>query len=76
MKRTLILAVAVCLATGLLLAGCGKKEEAPAPVADSQESVVKTMDEYRDQAAADINAENVEDELAREIEAIDNDTAP
>jgi hypothetical protein len=75
MKRTLILTVTICLATGLLLAGCDKKEPSE-PTADSQDSVVKTMDEYREEAAADINAENVEDELAREIEAIEGDTAP
>ncbi|MHC4984560.1 MAG: hypothetical protein ACYTFO_00230 [Planctomycetota bacterium] len=76
MKRTQILAVALLITTGMLLVGCGGgDEEATQPQGDQADSVVKTMDEYREQAREEITAENAEAELERELEALEEETA-
>jgi len=59
-----ILLLLVCVA--LLLNGCNASDNSTA---------VKTMDEYRAEAAKDINAANVDAEAAKLIKEVNEDSA-
>jgi hypothetical protein len=62
MKTSLILILICCLFAVGAVVGCG---------GDDEESLVKTMDEYRQEAAEEITAENAEavlDEMEAELE--------
>ncbi len=63
MKRSLILLVVLSLFAAGAVVGCGGDDE--------DGGIVKTMDEYRQEAAEDISADNAEDtleEIERELE--------
>lgn len=72
MKRTRGHYLMLCLTfwiAGLVLAGCGDGKEVQLA---EEETVVKSMEEYRKEAAQEITTENAEAELERlrkEIEA-------
>ncbi|MGC9455208.1 MAG: hypothetical protein ACP5HU_10135 [Phycisphaerae bacterium] len=81
MTYRLLVSVALVGIFALVLAGCGddatETPEAPeAPESSApgdQGETVKTMDEYRSQAAEEITEENAEDELRRLEEEIESD---
>ena len=56
MKTSLILLLALCLFAGGVIVGCGNGDES---------DTVKTMDEYRQEAADSITEDNAEAELER-----------
>ncbi|MHC4563607.1 MAG: hypothetical protein ACYS8X_12655 [Planctomycetota bacterium] len=66
MKRTLILILIACVVVGLPLVGC-KKES------DADSSIVKPMDDYRQEAADEIDAADAERELEKISREIDQD---
>ena len=75
--KTLVIGCLIAAAMALM-AGCGGENDAPssrvaAPVAGEPETIVKTMDEYREEAAKEITAENVEEEMAKLEEEIESD---
>ena len=60
MLRKLLAILLVFVVAGWAFTGCKDKDEEP-----------KTMKEYRQEAAETINKENVEEELEKEIKAIE-----
>ena len=72
MQDKLLCSVALLAVVALLMAGCSG-EPADAPDSGDDEPSVKTMDEYRSEAAEEINAENAESELNKLEEEIEAD---
>ena len=64
MRHAVLWMICAAVIAGFLLAGCGGKESTD----------VKTMDEYRDEAAEKISAENAEAELDKITKEIEADT--
>ena len=64
----LICCAGLCLGS---LTGCGKSEE---PVTSDDEQV-KTIQQYKEEAAKEINEENMEEELEKLEQAIDQEAA-
>ena len=75
MKRITLL-VALALAVGAVLwSGCGCEQEPTrtVPIVTTQEPAVKSMEEYRREAAEEISAEDAEQELERLQKEIESD---
>lgn len=65
MLRKILAILLVFVVAGWAFTGCKDKEEVP------KTEVPKTMEEYRREAAKTITTENVEEELEKEIQAIE-----
>ena len=65
MRHIVLLTICVVLVAGFLLAGCGGSDE--------DATAVKTMEEYRDNAAKEIDKDNAEAELEKLTKEIDAD---
>ena len=68
------------MAALVLAAGCGGNygawpSRAERPVTEAPETIVKTMDEYREEADRDITAKNAEEELEKLRKEIESDVA-
>jgi len=63
MKRLVFLIVCAALIVGLFTVGCGKSE-----------TEVKTIQEYEEEAAREINKDNAEAELEKIKDEIESDT--
>jgi hypothetical protein len=68
--KSLTLLVTSLMLVAIILAGCGEE-----PERDQPEAPAKTMEEYRQEAAEEITAENVEQELDKLEKEIDADVA-
>ena len=78
MRWKILVTGCLVTATMALTAGCGGENDAPssrvaAPVAGEPETIVKTMDEYREEAAKEITVENAKEEMARIEKEIGSD---
>ena len=62
--------IVAAIIAGAFLAGCQKSDE----TAKAEETIVKTMDEYREEAAKDITKENAEQELENLKKEVESDT--
>ena len=74
MIRRTIFMLSTLVLVGFLLIGCGENESSKQGASAGQDpaKIVAPLDEYRQQAARDINEENAEDlleKLRREIDA-------
>ena len=74
MKRALSLVVVVIFCLAFTLCGCKSKSDTSASQ-DSSEGVVKPMDEYREEAAENIDEQNAEAELKKIEEEVESDVS-
>ena len=67
MRYTLLLLVCLVLTMPCFLLGCGDTSS------EEQETIVKPMEDYREEANKKITAENADEELDKLVEEINSD---
>ncbi len=73
MKNGMLLSIVLLGTLAIMFSGCSNSSNSTDGTGDSTATSVKTMDEYREEAAQTITSENAEDELEKLEQEINAD---